>query len=231
METNLLPLAETFHSWQGEGVWVGTPMHFIRTAGCSVGKAPRSGVQALAHKHVEALPVLPSGKSAWSCATWDGRKFWCDTDFNKYLEKAPLDLVKETWEKHICLTGGEPLIHQRKLEPLFELAKEAEKIVHIETSGTIFFPKRRGVWITVAPKEGCIPEMLIWADEIKLLIDAKFHPDSLPKEILNHKTVFLQPVNYVSESNPQNLDRVQFWLKMFPHWRASVQLHKLLGMR
>src|SRR5712664_1804313 len=110
----LVPLAEHFHSIQGEGEWVGTPMHFIRLAGCSVGA--RATAEFYNHGFPQTpqpaeLPILQDGSRASMCRTYDNRFFTCDTNFH-LTEKVPLqNLLDETYEKHICLTGGEPLNH------------------------------------------------------------------------------------------------------------------------
>lgn len=226
-----LPIAETFHSIQGEGTYVGTPMHFIRTAGCSVGR-PASTVLRVDAGHMDAFPVLPTGKPAWGCKTYDGRLFWCDTDFNKYEEKTPEELIHETWERHICSTGGEPLIHGEKLFELWRQARDRNILVHVETSGTIEFdPKQFGVWLTVAPKDGVLDHMVRMADEVKILVDPKFHPDSLPESVRVHKNVFLCPVNEISHVDKVNVERCMFWLRQFPTWRLGTQLHKFLEVR
>lgn len=239
--TQTLPIAETFHSWHGEGQWVNTPMHFVRLAGCTVGKRWRVGIEANAGIPFPSIPVLPSGREAWQCHTYDGRAFWCDTDFSKKQELTVAQLLDATWEKHVCLTGGEPLMHTKKLndqEFWFSFCSLAGKMVHIETSGTIplpevggFLSNREKIWVTVSPKEGVIDEVITMANEVRLLVDQEFNPKTLNPRIVGHPNVFLCPVNFVEGVDRTHLKLVEYWLKQFPHWRASVQVHKLLGMR
>lgn len=224
-----LAIAETFHSIMGEGTWVGTPMHFIRTAGCSVGRPYTNRVENLSS--TKDNPQLPTGALAWECHTWDGRSFWCDTDFNKRLEVETDDLVDVTFEDHICLTGGEPLIHRLAIERLVELAFFKRKTVHIETSGTIFFPHTQGVWLTVAPKQGALASMLDSADEIKLLVDKDFKVDNVPAALHQRHNVFLSPVNDVDQINKPNLQLALDILTVMPNWRLSTQVHKWWGVR
>jgi organic radical activating enzyme len=234
-----LPIAETFHSIQGEGQWVGTPMHFIRLAGCPVGR-PAKVVKA---SEFGPLPLLPTGEQAMACATWDGRGFWCDTDYNKHEEVLIEQLLAETWEKHICLTGGEPLIHWKKLiGGLFPGAIRDGVKIHIETSGTVDVDfgqmTQKAVtdvdwqlWFTCAPKINCTDNMIRHCDELKLLVDARFHPDELTDSMRNHPNVFLCPVNNVDDVRLDNVERAMFWLQKFPNWRLSCQMHKFLKMR
>ena len=236
-----LPIAEIFHSIQGEGQYAGTPMLFIRLAGCSVGKpqedplvqntdmevglAPLSGSK-------EHFPLLSTKKKAWLCHTYDGRPFWCDTDFNKKLDATPEWLLSDCWEEHICLTGGEPLMHASKLIPFLDLTHEQGKMVHIETSGTIdWTPPFDQFWLTIAPKIGYKVPMIERADEIKLLVDRDFKSSSIPLCIQNHKNVYLQPINFENEINKENLELCLGMFRLFPGWKLSVQLHKFLGVR
>lgn len=230
----IVPLAEHFHSIQGEGYWVGTPMHFLRLAGCSVGRyiRPNESIDASG-----SPPILPTGKPAWQCHRWDGQPFWCDTDFNLY-EGVDLEvLLEETWEDCICLTGGEPMMHHKILPHLLQEAFNRNKKVHIETSGTIdtwdnvFF--QSNVWFTVSPKKECLPDMIETADEIKLLVDGTTF--EIPQLVLYHPLVYVSPINYVdtrfkTHQQPY-LKECLALLKEHPEWRLSVQLHKYLGMR
>src|SRR5271166_857052 len=221
MDEVKLPIAETFHSLQGEGQWVGTPMFFIRLAGCPVGRPP-SAVKA------QEFPILPTGEKAMACATWDGRQFWCDTDYNKHEERTVKSLLDECWEEHICLTGGEPLIHLKKLDQLFHHKQR----IHIETSGTVEADlSDTEAWLTCAPKINALDSMIKLSDELKLLVDARFHPDELTESMRNHKNVFLCPVNDINDVKLDNVERAMMWLQKFPHWRLSCQLHKFLRLR
>lgn len=225
----MLPIAETFHSIQGEGVYVGTPMHFIRLAGCTVGKLVSPSAPG------SELPSLPSGLPAWTCKAHDGRAFFCDTDFKKYAELSAEQLIQDTHERHICLTGGEPLMHQNRDEfkRLIELAYEAGIMVHIETSGTILLDNIHShwIWLTVAPKYGFLEVMIRKANEVKLLVDENFSMETVPDCIRSHGNVFLQPINYVTTQNNDNVALIMGLLKDKPRWRLGVQLHKLLGVR
>lgn len=218
----LLPLAEEFHSLQGEGQYTGTPMYFVRTAGCSVGK--------LVHESWETKPILKTGAEAWRCHTYDGRPFWCDTDFNKHSMKSVDQIIKDTWERHICITGGEPLIHKKEVTDLIRCASACGIQCHLETSGTIEF-WRPEVWLTVSPKKGVLDIMLRRADEIKLLVDENFDVAKLPDAVFHHPLVYIQPINGESQVDPYNLDRCLVLLRQQPSWRLSVQLHKIFNWR
>lgn len=231
-----LPIAETFHSIQGEGTYVGTAMHFIRLAGCSVGKKASDNFLKISHIAGDnlSLPILQNGKKGSKCQTWDGRFFDCDTDFSIHTYKTVDELITDTYEEHICLTGGEPLNHQTALIRYGFFAEAfARKIqVHIETSGTVmidealkFDPR---VWITVSPKMNYIPEMLLRASEVKLLVDDKFDVTEF-NLISTQKNVFLSPINGEKEVNQANVKIARDIQKKYVKWRLSCQWHKFLG--
>lgn len=215
---------------KGEGRYVGTPMHFIRLAGCSVGHNPTLGREPAP---LETLPILKTGNVAWMCSTYDGRAFWCDTDFHLDHWSSFTDLLDSTWENHICLTGGEPLMHEDKLHTFIEEASDRGVRVHIETSGTIevVFDPQYAVWISVSPKLHALSEMIEIADEIKLLVDDAFDLEKVPAIIRNHALVYVQPINDELMVSKHNFDLCMDILRAMPNWRLSVQQHKLLGLR
>lgn len=232
-EWSLLPIAETFHSLMGEGTYVGTPMHFVRLAGCNVGKV------AAALKITDPFPILPSGKEAVACTSWDGRTFPCDTDYSKHKDLSVEDIIDDTWERHICITGGEPLLHYVKIENLFALANRKEIQVHVETSGTIIPPTlgnfhkllMPGYWVTCSPKINAQSRMIRRANELKLLVDEGFNFDRLTLDMIQHPNVFLCAINDVDKVRNENVERCIILLKRFPNWRFSPQLHKIFGWR
>jgi 7-carboxy-7-deazaguanine synthase len=238
-----LPIAETFHSIQGEGTYVGTPMHFIRLAGCPVGKkatevyvriAEEVGrVKGIDIKAISPLPIYPS-----MCQTWDGRFFPCDTDFSCHTYKTVDELIGETWEKHICLTGGEPLIHQQSLisSGFFQQAFQKGIQIHIETSGTILLHQGlhhdNRVWITVSPKWDCLDNMMMLANEIKFLVDKEWDEEKVA--VMLHpgmENVFVSPINGEKTINQENVKLALAVLHSHPTWRLSCQWHKFLGLR
>ena len=227
------PIAEKFVEIQGEGVWSGAIMAFIRLAGCTVGKPyPKEMYKGDPAKELYPKPGLPIYTE--QCTLYDGRTMACDTDY-RMKEKLTVEQLADwvpTKIGHVCITGGEPMMHD--LQPLVFEMKKLKKLVHIETSGTIPLAKANLPatdafrWLTVSPKQGCLPDMIRVANEIKLLVDKDFNPDKLPLLVFGHPTVFLNPVNYEHEVNVDNLRRCRELLDRFPQWRLGGQLHKVL---
>jgi len=176
------------------------------------------------------FPILKTGREAWRCHTYDGRGFWCDTDFQKGTPMDMRTLVDATWEDHICITGGEPLLHHKDLSELIEMAAAKMKFVHIETSGTVDWTPDP-CWLTCSPKIGFLPRMVDQADEIKLLIDDGFDIAKVPTCIMQHPTVFIQPVNHELTLDQRNIEICRDILRREPHWRLSIQMHKAINWR
>lgn len=214
-------------------------MHFIRLAGCPVGhKATEEAVTALGNTYAP-IPVLNNGHRASYCKTWDGRRFVCDTDFSCHTHKNVYEIIGETWEKHICLTGGEPLIHQRALveQGFFAEANAKGIMIHVETSGTVVLMPTQSVvrmWIAVAPKWGYKENMISLADEIKFLVDDDFDMKKV-SEVMQWASpsahIFLSPINDEKVVSQKHVDKALALLPLHPTWRLSAQWHKFLGVR
>ncbi len=225
------PIAELFDSIQGEGLFAGTPMFFVRLAGCSVGK----NIHTIRHfQEVPAMPIY-----AELCRSWDGREFICDTDFRVKQRLTANEILKEIpGGRHVCLTGGEPLIHD--LEELVEMLWNEGHEIHLETSGTIDLPEwtyHNDAWIAVSPKFGAKDTVLADSNEIKLLVDKGFslyYADQVVRWARSKGTdpyIWLQPINAESTLDMENALRCLELLKARPDWRLSIQLHKILGVR
>lgn len=235
------PIAEVFTSPQGEGQYAGTMMTFVRLAGCTVGKRYPKEMYEERIEGVETSPGSvqrrvqnPLPMYTEKCTLFDGREFPCDTDYRKHekltvaqiLERVPGDVNR------VCITGGEPLMHD--LSSLLRAVMFGKAwFAHLETSGTIQ-PTYMGLirdpncWLTVSPKLGVIDLMVEVADEVKILVDENFNWATLSMHMKNHRKLYLQPVNGENTVNGENLKRVMELQKEHPHARVSVQLHKVL---
>jgi 7-cyano-7-deazaguanosine (preQ0) biosynthesis protein QueE len=113
-EIGTLKLSEIFYSLQGEGIDVGKPAVFIRTALCNL-------------------------SCVWCDTkyTWD----WNNYDYDREVSEMSVAEIQEQISgfdtKHCIITGGEPLIQQTKLIPLLSSLKGNGYFVEVETNGTI----------------------------------------------------------------------------------------------
>jgi len=117
----MLRVAEIFQSVQGEGLFAGTASVFLRTTGCNL------------------------------------RCWFCDTPYTSWQPEG----VRRSWNEvlseilafgceHIVITGGEPLL-QPDIVPLSQALKAANKVITVETAGTIFRPVSADL-MSVSPK-------------------------------------------------------------------------------
>lgn len=100
-------ISETYESFQGEGPFAETSSLFIRTSGCNL------------------------------------RCSFCDTPYTSWhpegdqvsLEKLAAQIIAST-APHVVLTGGEPMLAPQ-LSELTDICRTADKIITIETAGTV----------------------------------------------------------------------------------------------
>src|SRR5680860_472968 len=87
---------EIFPSLQGEGVWAGTPMTFVRLAGCN---APEEGL---------------------ACVEWcDTRESWAGFSDVGAAELSSEQVARQVDLPRVCFTGGEPLLQAVEVEGRF----------------------------------------------------------------------------------------------------------------
>lgn len=239
-------IAEEFSSIQGEGVYTGTPMRFIRLAGCCVGRAEKEPT-CLAPMD-DRLKILDgTAVKHTTCESVFGEKFICDTDYRKAYYKKP-DAMLACREKHICITGGEPFMYH--LDSLLQAALLKEKIIHIETSGvrpiseTLARMFQGGdydqFWITCSPKAGFLRENIPFISEWKFVVGKNFEARKI-REFLNYpqgkaarrvaRPVFIQPINGIHAVDPEGIRAAMKILEENPDWRLSIQMHKVLGVQ
>jgi organic radical activating enzyme len=239
------PVSETFVAPQGETHWSGQLMFFLRLAGCCVGKPIKDEMHYSSRARYENDGLKESSKYGkipiWQeeCTLYDGRQFPCDTDFrvkerltvDEILNRAPANI------EHLCITGGEPLVHN--LDPIIQAwlkkVEYPQYRIHIETSGTREISDYGDlVWITVSPKANYLDSMIAKANEIKFLVDENFDEKEAEKvciktSIYKSPDIWLSPINEIKDFIKKNGDKCQEIQKRYPNWRITCQLHKMLG--
>ena len=196
-----LPVMEHFYTIQGEGYHQGKAAYFIRLAGCDVG-----------------------------CVWCDVKDSWNANDHPSYSIAEIVSWVKNSMPSGIVvITGGEPLMHQ--LDLLTQELKSAGFATHIETSGT--HPVSGDWdWICFSPKKfkNPLPEIYNVANELKAIV---YHKSDL-EWAQSHKVqlnaacmLYLQPE--WSKQQEQLPAMVEF-IKSFPEWNLSLQIHKYINV-
>ena len=204
-------IKEIFLTKQGEGYHTGRKSVFIRFSGCNL----------------------------WSGMEKDRDKAicnWCDTDFvgtnglngGKYSIDQIAQLVWDLWPAnileapYIVCTGGEPLL---QLDQFFvdEMHRNGFEIA-IETNGTCIPPNKID-WICVSPKNNT-DLVLKTGDELKFVYpQSNFSPQQFEKFNFNH--FFIQPMDGTHYDRNEKMSKE--FIKKNPHWKLSLQTHKLLG--
>jgi organic radical activating enzyme len=208
-----LPVVETFHSLQGEGLHAGRSAFFLRLGGCAVGCPwcdTKHSWPAEAHPQRSLAELAGEARAAAAAG-------------------AAFSVV----------TGGEPLEHD--LGPLGEALdpKITGLPLHLETSGAAPLTlSGRFAWITLSPKRHRppSPQLLAACDELKVVVhepaDLAF-AEAMAADALDGRPDDAGPALLLQpgwESAEGQALAVAF-VRAHPAWRLSLQSHKWLGVR
>jgi 7-carboxy-7-deazaguanine synthase len=221
-----LPVVETFHSLQGEGLHAGRSAFFVRLAGCDVG-CPWCDT-----KHSWPEGVHPRRPLAELAAEARG--------------------AAQAGAAFVVVTGGEPLQHD--LGPLCAALQQGTRSaewpqglpLHLETSG-VGPLSGSFAWITLSPKRHRPPgdELLAACHELKVVVhepqDLAFaeamaaaacearRDRSLEEggKARAEPALLLQPGWDEAAGQALAVD----FVRRNPRWRLSLQSHKWLGVR
>jgi len=205
---------EIFYTLQGEGAQAGRAAVFCRFSGCN----------------------LWSGRESDRATAVCG---FCDTDFvgvdgpggGRFATADELaDAIANAWpqrnargKRYVVCTGGEPLL---QLDAALIDALHARGFeVAVETNGTVEAPAGLD-WICVSPKAGA---KLVQrsGDELKLVFPQQ-GIEPLECESLAFRHFFLQPMD--GPERAANTDEAVRFCMEHPHWRLSLQTHKIVGI-
>jgi 7-carboxy-7-deazaguanine synthase len=204
-----LPVVETFHSLQGEGIHAGRSAFFIRLAGCGVGCSWCDTKHSWAAAPHPLRPLAELAAEAASAAA-AGAAF-------------------------VVVTGGEPLHHE--LTALCAALASSGLPLHLETSGVDPLSGRFD-WITLSPKSHRPPttELLASCHELKVVVhgagDLAFAEAMAAaakglRAAGNQPALLLQP----GWDSPSGQALATAHVLRHPQWRLSLQSHKWLGLR
>ena len=131
----MISLVEHFFSFQGEGLYAGSPSIFFRFGGCNLG-CVGFGVETLSPLDGSTLIGCDSQKAV------DERHFkqtWESVDSDRLIAIVQEYERELNYHPDIVITGGEPLMHHTNIEmvELIEFAKSNFNRVTIETNASI----------------------------------------------------------------------------------------------
>lgn len=213
-----LPMVEIFETVEGEGLKAGFPTVFVRIYGCNL------------------------------------RCTWCDTTYSYAPAKpefwmSPEEIVKQVESyaaRHVCLTGGEPLMYGEKSVALIQTLAAIDKVedIHIETNGAIALDlfmeqvesaKVRYIMDYKLPDSGEMHEMntdnlklLREQDELKFVIGSE-QDFAIAKQIMHDHLIRAQILfSPVWETMPPHRLVDMILKEGLAQVKLSLQLHKVI---
>lgn len=209
---------ETFLTIQGEGANAGRVAVFVRFAGCNVWSGREEDRARDAARGV--------------CAAW------CDTDFRgvdgpgggAYTAQELAQRAFSLWPMgatgpSVVLTGGEPSL-QLDAALVSEL-KQAGFQLWVETNGSRPLPAGLD-WICLSPKPPKQPVIQRY-DEVKVVYPVT---GLEPEDYVHFAPLrYLQPRDdvFAGLCKAHTTEAVRYVIS-HPHWRLSIQSHKILGI-
>ncbi len=123
-----MKISEIFKSIQGEGLYVGTPTTFVRLALCN-----------------------------YACSWCDTKYSWMPNYAHEWKEMTSEGVLSQITGdvKHVCFTGGEPMVQAEELQPISMQLRKRDHFLTVETNGSIYEIDKHH-WLfdfwTVSPK-------------------------------------------------------------------------------
>lgn len=157
---------------------------------------------------------------------------FCDTrheDFTLMTPAAIIEQLKAYPSRHVIITGGEPSLQLDQI--LVDLLHDEGYFIQIETNGT--HPLPEGIdWVTCSPKGDATGECAVklrMVDELKVVYegqDVETIASSVPA-----MHYFLQPCSSPCYEGGSNTSETVTYILHHPHWRLSLQTHKLIDIQ
>lgn len=146
---------------------------------------------------------------------------FCDTDFASFRTMTAQEIAEACAAfpaRHLVATGGEPLLQLDS--DLLRLLKGCGFYVQVETNGSRPVPPEVD-WVTCSPKDA--PWEVNRVDELKVV----YQGDDV--EWLTG--MFRTPNRFLQPCSGHNVAQTIAYILDHPHWRLSLQTHKLLDIR
>ncbi|TBR56915.1 7-carboxy-7-deazaguanine synthase [Westiellopsis prolifica IICB1] len=199
-----ISIHETFQETiQGEGYWFGTPVDFIRLAGCPVG------------------------------CSWCDTGYSNGGKGLPRIERSFKDLISELKSQRVVISGGEPFIHASLPELVRHVGSTGRQVsIETSGAFWQDIPSWAWVTLSpkehINPRYPVHSKIWKRANEVKIVIADGKELEFYRKSLLNEPSlVFLQPEWSEREKTiPITLGL----LKQYPTYRLSLQLHKMIGV-
>ncbi len=166
---------------------------------------------------------------------------FCDTDFSLKFKWSPRELMEKISHyphKFVVITGGEPNLQKKALEPFVKELQARGYYISMETNGH-FEDILEVDWITVSPK---LSQKGQWAlkkgHELKLVYESQDLDFYLQSEFehyyLQPKEILSQPFGKGSRLSRESEEEIKKTFEAAlknPPWKFSLQSHKAIGVR
>jgi 7-carboxy-7-deazaguanine synthase (Cx14CxxC type) len=207
---------EIYYTLQGEGAQTGRAAVFLRFAGCNLWTGREKDRARAVCRFCDTEFVGTDGHG--------GGKFKTAKELAAVVA-GHWHVASEQNKPYVVCTGGEPLLQldDAAIQALHEHGFE----VGIETNGTLPAPAGAD-WICVSPKAGAAIVQTT-GDELKLVYpqqEREAQPERF--EGLDFEHFFLQPLD--DEHRDINIKATIEYCLEHPHWKLSLQTHKLIGI-
>ncbi len=221
---------EAYYTLQGEGANVGRAAVFCRFAGCNLWSGREEDREKAVCKFCDTDFIGTDGAAGGKFSTPDAlaqhiKSLWLQGAVDNRLPSGTQTKAQKpnhaAAQPMVVCTGGEPLLQLDA--PLIESFHAHGLYIAIETNGTVPVPP--GIdWVCMSPKAGS-KTIVTKGDELKLVYP---QPDLLPHQVedWDFKHRFLQPMD--GPDAQTNTQAALAFCLAHPHWRLSVQVHKLL---
>lgn len=146
---------------------------------------------------------------------------FCDTDHASGTDMTAADIVSAICafpSRHLVVTGGEPAM---QLDSDLLRAIKAERFyVQIETNGSLPVPPEVD-WVTCSPKDA--PWNIDRIDELKVVY--------LRQDVEEIARLLPAPHRFLQPCSGKNISQTVEYILSHPHWRLSLQTHKLIDIQ
>lgn len=211
---------EIFYTLQGEGMQSGRPAVFCRFSGCNLWNGKEDdralaicsfcdtdfvGTEGQKGGKFESAEQL--AQTLWSC--------WPSRTSAAFFSLTPM----------VVLTGGEPglQVDQALIDALHEIGF----FIAIESNGSVILPQ--GIdWVCISPKSIDTWKQR-YGNELKLIYpQATLQPQHIASLELQFDYYYLQALDDPHQA--QHIQATIAYCQKHPHWRLSLQTHKILGI-
>ena len=198
-----MKVIEIFESIQGEGHWLGTPVVFVRLAGCNL-----------------------------HCPWCDTKESWGDVGTEMTIDEI-VGKINSCRSATVVITGGEPTIHPELNDLTTVLKERYYYVCLETNGTNPIGWEYGLQWITCSPKPESNYTIACACDEIKLVITEDFDEAVLERIVKEHGEsgipIWLQPDGYNMQAMWKRC--YELAMKYSKCVRVGVQLHKLMEVR